>query len=185
MSLLAVAYAVVSRLAYVGFVGVALRRQDRNAWYTRRWGLDEGFNRFRRMAALVMANDVVAFIVACVATRDTLVLPVPRTMQIVVGAILIVIGTGIKVWATAALGGKAYYWYNFFAPPSGPPPPPSGPYRLLANPMYTLGYVQAYGFALAEASLPGLILAAFMQAAIFAFYHVVERPHFERLRTRG
>jgi hypothetical protein len=47
--------------------------------------------------------------------------------------------------------------------------------------MYTLGYLQAYGFALITESLPGLLAAGFAQAAILAFYFAVERPHFRRL----
>ena len=57
----AFAYAIASRLAYVLFVGIALRRQERGAAYTRRWGVEGGFQRFRRIASLVMVNDVFAF----------------------------------------------------------------------------------------------------------------------------
>ena len=184
MTLLAVAYTVLARLAYVVFVGIALRRQEREQWYTRRWGLEEGFGRFRRAATLIMANDVVAFCVACLATRDTLMVDVSRAAMVAAGALLIVIGVGVKVWATNALGVKAFYWYNFFSPPDGPQPPPGGPYRFLANPMYTLGYVQTYGFALLTASLPGLYCSLFSQLAIIVFYRIVERPHLERLRAR-
>jgi len=50
-------YAILSRLAYVLFVGGALRREEKDGLYTRRFGRAEGFRRFRRTAALVMNHD--------------------------------------------------------------------------------------------------------------------------------
>jgi protein-S-isoprenylcysteine O-methyltransferase Ste14 len=181
----AFAYAIASRLAYVLFVGIALRRQERDSAYTRRWGVEGGFHRFRRIASLVMVNDVVAFGLLCVVTHDTLAVGVPRALELAVGGALVIVGVAVKVWAAATLGGRPYYWYNFFAP-AGPHVVVklAGPYRFLKNPMYTVGYLQAYGFALILATLPGLVAALFAQAAILAFYYVVERPHFQRLNGK-
>jgi hypothetical protein len=47
--------------------------------------------------------------------------------------------------------------------------------------MYTIGYLQTYGLALMMRSLPGVMAAVFAQAAILAFYFIVEKPHFEKL----
>ncbi len=181
----AFAYAIASRLAYVLFVGIALRRQERDAAYTRRWGVEGGFQRFRRIASLVMVNDVFAFALVCVVTRDTLSVGVSRALELAVGGALVIVGVAVKVWAAATLGGRPYYWYNFFAPADPHVAVKlAGPYRILKNPMYTVGYLQAYGFALIMASLPGLVAAGFAQAAILAFYYAVERPHFLRLNGR-
>jgi protein-S-isoprenylcysteine O-methyltransferase Ste14 len=179
------AYAIASRLAYILFVGIALRRQEREAAYTRRWGVEGGFQRFRRVASVVMVNDVFAFALLCVVTHDTLMVGASRALELVVGGVLVIVGIAVKVWATATLGGRPYYWYNFFAP-AGPHAVVklAGPYRILKNPMYTVGYLQAYGFALITASLPGLVWALFAQAAILAFYYAVERPHFQRLNGK-
>jgi protein-S-isoprenylcysteine O-methyltransferase Ste14 len=181
----ALAYALASRLAYVLFIGIALRRQQRDDIYTRRWGVEGGFQRFRRVASLVMANDVAAFVLLCVVTHHTLAVGIPRALEVGVGWGLIVVGIAVKLWAAATLGGRPYYWYNFFAA-TGPEVAVklAGPYKLLKNPMYTIGYLQAYGLALILASLPGLIAAAFAQAAILAFYYAVEKPHFQRLNGR-
>ena len=48
--------------------------------------------------------------------------------------------------------------------------------------MYTIGYLPVYGLAIAASSAFGLAAALFDQCAILAFYHLVEKPHFERLR---
>lgn len=166
-------YAILSRLAYVLFVGWALRR-------------DEGagpvaFRRFRRRAAWVMYHDGFAFILLCVVTRDTWALPVSSAVTLTAGVALALIGVGTKVWAARTLGVDAYYWHNFFEPEAAIGPVASGPYRFVSNPMYTIGYLQTYGLALMLRSFPGIIAAGFSQAAILAFYFIVERPHFRRL----
>ena len=94
---------------------------------------------------------------------------------------VVLIGVGTKLWAARTLGAGAYYWRNFFEPDAASGPVSSGPYRFASNPMYTIGYLQMYGLALILRSFPGIIAAGFSQAAILAFYFIVERPHFQRL----
>lgn len=175
------AYAMASRIAYVVFVGVALRRQERDAVFTRVAGPAAGFRRFRRAASVLMNNDAVAFIALCVVTRSSFVPPVPRPIAVAVGFVFIAVGLGVKLWAARTLGNNAYYWHNFFAPAEASGPASAGPYRFAANPMYTIGYLQTYGLALVLASWTGLVWSALAQAAILAMYFTVEKPHFERL----
>ena len=175
------AYAILSRMAYVLFVGWALRRQEKDRVYTERFGRVEGFRRFRRAAAIVMNHDAFAIVVLCLATRNTWHLSLSTVATVTVGAVLIVIGLGTKLWAARTLGSDAYYWHNFFDPDAAIGPVSSGPYRFISSPMYTIGYLQTYGLALMVRSLPGLIAAAFAQAAILAFHFLVENPHFQRL----
>lgn len=174
-------YAILSRVAYVVFVGWTLRREERDGLYTRRFGPAEGFRRFRRSAAIVMHHDAFAFILLCVATRDTWMLPIRPGASLAVGAALVIAGLATKLWAARTLGSGAYYWLNFFAPEAAGNPVTTGPYRFVSSPMYTIGYLQTYGLALITRSLPGLIAAVFSQAAILTFYYVVEKPHFTRL----
>lgn len=177
------AYHLLSRLAYVVGVGVALVKQDREQFFTRRYGADEGFRRFRRMASIVMNNDALSFVLLCLVTRQTLVLPVPSSVLVAGGVLLMLAGVSVKLWAAARLGPPAYYWHNFFVPAEPVMPDPPGPYRFLKNPMYTLGYLHAYGFALALGSWIGLLAAMLDQAAILVFHHRVEKPHFDQLQT--
>jgi protein-S-isoprenylcysteine O-methyltransferase Ste14 len=176
------AYHLASRLAYVLYVGIALSRQERSGWLSRRYGAEPGFRRFRRAAAAVMLNDGASFVLLCVASGGTLPVALPRAATLAVGAVLGVVGVGTKLWAGATLGAAAYYWRNFFPPAEQVVPAAAGPYRYLRNPMYTVGYLQTYGLALATGSLFGLIAALFDQVAILAFYRTVELPHFERAR---
>src|SRR6266550_3433141 len=113
---IALAYHLASRLAYVLYVGLTLKRQDRAEYLTQRYGVEAGFQRFRRVAAFVMANDAVSLAVLCLVSADTLRVGLPL------------------------------------------------------------------GLAIATSSAFGLAAAVFDQCAILAFYHLVEKPHFERLR---
>jgi protein-S-isoprenylcysteine O-methyltransferase Ste14 len=183
-ALVALAYHVASRLAYVLYIGGALRREERMGYLTRRYGAAEAFRRFRRVTALVMYNDGVSFIVLCLVARNGMagVSPLGGAVALVGGVALIVVGAGTKLWAAATLGGGAYYWRNFFFPADPVVRNTAGPYRFLRNPMYTVGYLHTYGLALATGSTLGLGAALFDQAAILAFYLLVEQPHFERAR---
>jgi protein-S-isoprenylcysteine O-methyltransferase Ste14 len=183
-TVLALSYQVASRLAYVVGVGIALTRQHRHQVFTRRDGVEAGFRRFRRIAALLMNNDVLSLIVLCVVTRNTIVAgPSPAVLR-AIGAVFVVAGLWVKFLAARRLGAPSYYWHNFFAPDPALQPHASGPYRYLKNPMYTVGYLPAYGVALLCGSWIGLLAAAFDQIAILTFYYLVEKPHFELL-TNG
>jgi protein-S-isoprenylcysteine O-methyltransferase Ste14 len=176
--LVALGYSVVSRLAYVVYIGVALRRADAEA-VTSGAG-PSAYARFRRRAAILMYHDGIAFVAVCLVTRGTLDLPLPLAWRLA-GAALVALGVAVKLWAAATLGADGYYWRDFFEREPRPAPTIAGPYRWLKNPMYTLGYVQTYGLALLVASLPGLVAAVFSQGAIVVFYRLVERPHYQRL----
>ncbi|MGH7644366.1 MAG: PEMT/PEM2 family methyltransferase [Gemmatimonadales bacterium] len=182
----ALAYHLASRLAYVGWVGLALRRQERHQAFTTRDGIAAGFARFQRVAATLMHNDGASFVLLCLVTRDTLGLaaPPPRAVTVAAGVLLLALGIGVKLWAAATLGAKAYYWHNFFAPAEATAPTTAGPYRFLKNPMYTVGNVHLYGLALVLGSAPALAAALFDHAAVLTFHRLVERPHFDRLTGR-
>jgi protein-S-isoprenylcysteine O-methyltransferase Ste14 len=218
------AYGVASRLAYVGWVGQALRRREAQAAQQPESGADAAFARFRGRARWLMRNDALALVAVCAVTCNTMGAwgaiggawdahggawgaiggawdaiggawgahggawgahggAWDAPLRIGIGLVLIVIGLGTKLWAARTLGDDAYYWHNFFVRRDHVPPDPPGPYRYLSNPMYTVGYLHAYGFALLLGSLPGLGLALFDQAAILIFHRLVEQPHYRRLLT--
>jgi protein-S-isoprenylcysteine O-methyltransferase Ste14 len=182
---LAFAFLILSRLAYVVGTGYMLVQQDRHQSYTRRYGLEGGFQRFKRVSTILMVFDTGSFILLNLLTIDTMHLPVPRWSLIVFGAALGLLGLGVKTWATRILGPRAYYWYNFFEPAEPVQWVPRGPYKYLNNPMYGVGYLQTYGLAFMCSSLYGMIAALFMQVTIFVFNAMVEVPHFRALARAG
>src|SRR2546430_2214652 len=111
-----VSYAILSRLLYVVFVGTALRREERDERYTRRYGREAGFRRFRRAASIIMNHDAFAFILLCVLTRHTIVGSFPRPAMVPIGVTLTVIAVGVKTCPAPTLGSNAPYWPNFFDP---------------------------------------------------------------------
>jgi protein-S-isoprenylcysteine O-methyltransferase Ste14 len=182
---LAFAAHLVARAAYVGFVWVALQAQQRRGSWTRRWGVEDGFQRFRRVTSMLMAIDGATFIAVCLVGRSTLPPFLPRGVAIGAGVLLVIAGITTKLWAAATLGKQAYYWYNFFTPTRRIERAASGPYVLLENPMYTVGYFQAYGFALVTGSALGLVASLVDQAAILAFHRLVEKVHFDNATRRA
>ncbi len=176
----ALTYHLTSRLAYVVWVGWALRRERHAGHYARTYGAEVGFQRFRRVAATLMNNDGVSFVVLCLLTRGTLPIAAPWWLLVVLGAILAGVGIGVKLWARAAAGSDGYYWRDFFDTAAAPLEPAAGPYRYLNNPMYTVGNLHLWGLALGVASLPGLGAALLDHAAILTFNRVVEQPHVNR-----
>jgi len=176
---------IAARLAYVGYVWVGLTRQQSSGWWTRQWGTEGGFARFRRWASFIMTVDAVSFVAVCLVGWRTLPVVVSRGAAIGIGVMLVLVGVGTKVWAAATLGDRAYYWYNFFTPVVAVAQASTGPYRYLKNPMYTVGYLQTYGCALITGSLAGLIASLCDQVAILVFHWRVESAHFERITRRA
>ena len=126
-----------------------------------------------------MDADGLAFGALVIVTRDTLEMPAPRWVPIALGLALCVLGLAVKVWATKSLSDGEYFWRSFFVRGEREGLSARGPYRWLSDPMYTLGYAHAYGFALAFLSAPGLVASVGAQAAILGLNHVVERRHVE------
>jgi protein-S-isoprenylcysteine O-methyltransferase Ste14 len=177
---LAKAWFVASRLAYVLFVGFSLRAESREGALSRREGPEAAWWRFQARAARLMVGDVIAFGALCMVTRGTFAIPGPPWYGLAAGILLVVLGVGTKAWATAHLAEGSFYWRDFFLPAEHRSRSVSGPYRWLSNPMYTVGYFHAYGFALLVGSSSGMGGAAFAQLAILLLAALVERPHVSR-----
>src|SRR2546427_2483476 len=160
--MLALGYSVASRLAYVLYIGLALRRAD--AEPVSRDAAAPAYARFRRRAALLMYHDGIAFVAVCLLTRGTLDLSLPLAWRLA-GAGLVAIGVAVKLWAAAALGADGYYWRDFFEPETRAAPTIAGPHRWLRDPMYTVGDGQTYGVALLLAALSRVVAARFFPGA--------------------
>lgn len=181
---LARAWFVACRLAYVVLVGLWLRAESRDGSLSRREGPEAAWRRFRARASRLMVGDAIAFGALCVVTRGTFILPGPIWLVLAAGILLVVLGVGTKVWATRHLAEGSFYWRDFFVPTEQRSRSASGPYRWMSNPMYSVGYAHAYGFAVLVGSGPGLAGAAFAQVAILLLATIVERPHVHRLGRR-
>lgn len=100
----------------------------------------------------------------------------------VLGGVLFVGSMFIKVWATLHLGVDGYYYRDMFleARREGGPIT-QGPYSWCSDPMYSVGYFQAYAGACIALSLEGLLVALIFHVSIFAFSAWVEHPFVEEV----
>jgi protein-S-isoprenylcysteine O-methyltransferase Ste14 len=97
-----------------------------------------------------------------------------------IGVVFVAIGITVKVWATKLVGVDVYYYHDLFLDKPVGTFVRSGPYRFLANPMYGVGQLHAYGYALLERSAAGLAAAMVCLSLIYVFYFSVERPFVRR-----
>src|SRR2546421_9555349 len=177
---IALAYHFAARLAYTLYIGLALQREERTRYLAERHGAEGAFRRFRRMAAILMYNDATSFVVLCLASRGTLGDGLPRVPVLVVGGLLVIVGSVVKLWAAATLGAGPYYWRDFFVADDWKEPSTAGPYRYLRNPMYTVGYLPTHGVAFGTRSRPGPAAALIDHGALLLFYRLGGKPHSRR-----
>lgn len=174
-------FAVSARLAYCGYVGIALlRAKQRTA--------NENttiYPRFKKWTKKIMLLDALGLFLVSIEFSNELV-STPPTFIFIIGLLLCIVGIGTKVAARNVIGEPGYYWKDFFAPPeekhlvihSGG----RGIYRYLDNPMYTVGNLHQFGWALMCFSGIGILMATFSVLVLQAFYLVVERPHVQSIR---
>jgi hypothetical protein len=173
---------LAARLLYVGYIGVALRAQDRRGALTARWG-DRAHERFARIASWMMNVDGVVLAVAT--GKHAGEIEQWRPGLFVLGWALVALGVAVTILTARALGLSKWLWEDFFVPSTEPAPPPRGLYRIVDDPKYVLGYSHAYGWALLCFSATGLALSLVAHVAILTYNRIVERPHFLALKTRA
>lgn len=181
LGLVALAYFGLARLSYVIYVSIELRAQSARLGLEPRGTAEARHAKFHRIALRLQNVDGIAFGALCVAASRTMPWAGLEWAFIAAGAVLTIAGFGVKAWAVRCLGLDSYTWHDFFVPKENFVPCRTGPYRWFSDPMYTLGYLQAYGIALMCGSWHGLAAAIFAHASILLVNEFVEKPHFRRL----
>ena len=175
---LVVVYFVVTALAYHLGNALILGTRARARWIERA-GEQRAFRQYERTLALMFFNQGLGL--GAVSSLDVgVVMPIPATLALVVGLGCIAVGMVVKVWSTMVLGVDIYYYKDLFLGRPVSTFVSRGPYRVLANPMYGVGYLTAYGWALCQRSVAALVAGAACHASIWAFHFVVERPFVRR-----
>lgn len=163
------------RLAYFFYVGLILRSRHHRQ-ETSRDAYGEWL-RFKKKAAFILNVDGLTLGMAAMLSFASLQVPLSFWWTLGIGIVLICSGIGVKVAAYRVVGIKGYYWYNFFCGDDERHYEARGVYKYLDNPMYTLGYLHAVGFAVVCRSSWGLLLAVFDWLVILAFHYYFEGPH--------
>lgn len=168
-------YFLLTLVFYYGGNAVILR-SDIPARVIARLGEERAFRAYETLAGLMFLNQGLG--VGCMAALHV---PgwdeaVPASLFLVAGGTLFVAGLFVKGWATLTVGVDVYYFRDMFLGRPLDTACDGGPYRFLRNPMYSVGQLQGYGYALLYGSFPGVVAAAAGHALIYAFYVVAERP---------
>lgn len=177
----AAAWHLFSRLAYFAVLWKVLPVQSIASGMRDRAEGEAEYAAFRRRILRLQFWDAASFIFLCLATANTLPWEGRPILPVAVGAALAAAGVFFKGWAAAWLGPGAYTWRDFFVRTEAFKPCLGGPYRFLSDPMYTAGYLHAWGLALALLSWPGLAAAAICQGSMLLVARFVERPHMGRV----
>jgi protein-S-isoprenylcysteine O-methyltransferase Ste14 len=164
------------RLAYFFYIGLTLKSKYSTEKQPARNSHDEWL-RFKRKAAFILNADGLTFGLATVLSAGSLPLQASFAWTLVTGVVLVCAGVAVKVSAYRVLGVRGYYWYNFFCRDDQREYVAKGVYKYLDNPMYTLGYLHAFGFALVFRSMWGLVFALFDVIVLWVFHSYVEKPH--------
>jgi protein-S-isoprenylcysteine O-methyltransferase Ste14 len=141
-----------------------------------RLGEGRAFRVYETLAGLMFLNQGLG--VGCMAALHVPLVEdvVPAPAFLAAGAALFAVGLVFKLWATLTVGVDVYFFRDMFLGRPLAPACEGGPYRFLRNPMYSVGQLQGYGYALLFGSLPGVVAAAAGHLLIYAFYAVAERP---------
>ena len=154
----------------------AILRAEVPARMVARLGEERAFRVYETVTGLMFLNQGLG--VGCMAALHIprLEQAVPAPLFLAAGGALLVSGLAVKAWATLTVGVDAYFFRDMFLGRPLAPVCNDGPYRFLRNPMYSVGQLQGYGYALLYGSLPGLLAAGAGHLLIYAFYLVAERP---------
>jgi protein-S-isoprenylcysteine O-methyltransferase Ste14 len=161
-----------------------------NSVYLTRWsaaarGLEgahaeRAWTTYQVVLGLMFLNQGLGFSAVCHLQLPGTRLPIDETAATVAGVSISALGIATKTWATMIVGVDCYYYRDLFFRRRVWCFSRRGPYAVLANPMYGVGNLQAYGLAIFSRSSAGLVAAVLCHAAIYAFYCAVERPFVRR-----
>ncbi len=159
------------------YVGNALVLGTRlRTWAIARWGPRRAFEHYEALVGSMFAAQGLGVAAMSALDRPGWVLPSVGLPHVLAGAALCVVGFGVRWWAARLIGLDGVYYRDLFLREPATMGPLGGPYRWLSNPMYGVGQLHAWGFALMQGSLAGLLAAGLCHLAIYAFYAAVERP---------
>lgn len=172
---LTVPYFVLTLAFYYGG-NTAILRSSLPSRAIARFGEARAFRGYETLAGLMFLNQGLG--VGCMSALHVArwEVAVPTPLFVTVGAALFALGLLVKLWATLTVGVDVYFFRDMFLGRPLAPASVCGPYRYLRNPMYSLGQMQGYGYALLFESIPGLIAAGAGHLLIYAFYLAAERP---------
>lgn len=144
---------------------------------------------FRKAVDLILMLDFTTFMcvfVACCLSDNYQFLRGQPVWIVVtrlsVGTFLIVFNFWVKVNAHNTIKDYAWYWGDFFFRQiNNEDLIFDGVFEMFPHPMYSVGYVGYYGFALIAKSYTVLCIAIFGHFLQMVFLHYIENPHIDKI----
>ena len=179
---IAIPFFLVSSVAYLGFLYTVLRRDGLRHWFIRKFGEEKGFTRYQGILGFLffMNGASISFLACAYQELHDIPEPIEGVFR-VAGVIFIIVGFGIKIWATKVVSVDIYYWRDMFLGRKIKDFVVAGPYKYVSNPMYGLGHLQTYGIAIFYMSHIGLLAAVANQLLVFSFYFLEEKKFINRV----
>lgn len=141
---------------------------------------------FRKFVDLILMSDFVTFccvVYTCsVANANEFSNTWTVYLRILVGFSLILFNLWVKVNAHNTIKDYAWYWGDFFFRQiNNEELIFDGVFEMVPHPMYSVGYVGYYGFALIAKSYTVLAIAIFGHFLQMIFLHYIENPHIDKI----
>lgn len=149
--------------------------QDFNTWLI-----------FRRFVDLILMNDFTTFFcmtISCAIDSNWLNHPLYLIfLRISFGFIFIIFNFWVKNNAHSIIKDYAWYWGDFFFRQiNNEDLIFDGVFEMFPHPMYSIGYIGYYGFALISKSYTVLFVSIFGHFLQMIFLHYIENPHINKI----
>lgn len=176
-----VVYFIISEVFYIGFLFLVLSKNGFRHWFMKRWkNEDQGYLAFEAILGFLFYHNASSLGFIATSSPGDLFDFITRELLLIIVIILALTGFLIKIWAAKLVSIDIYYWKDMFLGKKISEFVASGPYKYFSNPMYGIGQLLQYAFAIWSGSLPGLIAAGINQILIFTFYFTVEKKFINR-----
>ncbi|GEQ69000.1 hypothetical protein JCM33374_g2670 [Metschnikowia sp. JCM 33374] len=144
---------------------------------------------FRKVVDLILMQDfttfVCLFVATCTQDNFQFIHGQPSWLiwtRFLVGGVLIAFNFWVKVNAHNTIKDYAWYWGDFFFRQiNNDDLIFDGVFEMFPHPMYSVGYVGYYGFALIAKSYTVLTVAVFGHFLQMVFLHYIENPHIDKI----
>lgn len=146
---------------------------------------------FRKVVDLILMLDFTTFIclvVVCAINKDYQFINSDQqevwliSTRLILGTVLILFNLWVKVNAHNTIKDYAWYWGDFFFRQiNNEDLIFDGVFEMVPHPMYSVGYVGYYGFAIISKSYTILTVAIFGHFLQMIFLHYIENPHIDKI----
>lgn len=179
---LGVVYFIISDILYLGFIFLVLSENGFRKWFINRWKSEEdGYLAFEAILGFLFFHNAASLGFISSSSPGDLFDFIKKEILIIIVTLMALTGFIIKIWSAKVVSIDIYYWKDMFLGKKITEFVETGPYKFLNNPMYGIGQLVPYAFAIWYGSLTGLIAAMVNQILIFTFYFTVEKKFIQRV----